>query len=97
MPLPTLAAALGSAPRGKPAPRKADPLAAPFAEIDLPLRAVLVEMRMSMSALAALEPGMVVPVAVARQVPLCHGNRTIATGTVGAADDRVALQITRAF
>lgn len=97
LPLPTLALACGTAARGKPAPRAADPLARPFADLPLNLRAVLVEMRMPMAALAALEPGTVIPVAVARQVPLRLGGKTLATGTVGAADDRVALQITSAF
>lgn len=75
----------------------ADPLAAPFADLPLSLSAVLVDMRMSMATLARIEPGQVLPVAVARQVPLRIGERTIATGTVGAADDCVALQITAAF
>ncbi len=97
LPLPTLTAAFGSAPRGTPAPRSPDPLAEPFAGVPLPLRAVLVDMRMPMATLAALSPGTVIPVAVARQVPLRLGALTLATGTVGAADDRVALQITSAF
>jgi len=98
VPLTTLAAMFSSAPRGAQAMRRgADPLAEPFAGLPLELSAVLVDMKMSMSALAALEPGTVLPVAVARHVPLRLGGLTIATGTVGAADDRVALQITSAF
>ena len=95
----TLVALFGAAPRrsgGEPR-GPADPLAAPFAELPLELSAVLVDMRMSMATLARIEPGQVLPVAVARQVPLRIGERTIATGTVGAADDCVALQITAAF
>lgn len=99
LPLPSLAAAFGAAPRaGSGGPRgAADPLAKPFADIALPLRAVLVDMRLPMQVLAALAPGVVLPVAVARQVPLRVGATTLATGSVGAADDRVALQITSAF
>lgn len=97
LPLPTLVAAFGAAPRRSSGGRAADPLAAPFADLRLGLRAVLVDMKMPMATLAALRPGAVIPVAVARQVPLRLGQRTLATGTVGAAEDRVALQITAAF
>nr|WP_268958963.1 FliM/FliN family flagellar motor C-terminal domain-containing protein [Novosphingobium aerophilum] len=75
----------------------ADPLSEPFGDLPLQLSAILVDMRMSMATVAAIEPGMVLPVAVARQVPLRLGQATVATGTVGAADDRVALQIRTAF
>jgi len=75
--------------------RPADPLARPFADLPLELAAVLVDMRMSMKTLAALAPGALLPIAVARQVPLrLADGTTLATGTVGAAEDRVALQIT---
>jgi flagellar motor switch protein FliM len=40
---------------------------------------------------------MVLPVSVARHVPLRVGEATIAHGTVGTLDDRVAVQITSAF
>lgn len=73
------------------------PLEEPFAELPLPLRAVLAECRISMSALAALRPGMVLPVAVARRVPVRAGDCTVAHGTVGTLDDRVAVQITECF
>lgn len=75
----------------------ADPGAEPFAEVPMTLRAVLVDMAIGFSRLAALKPGDVIPVAVARQVPLVVGGRTIAHGVAGAMDDRVAVQITRAF
>lgn len=97
LPLPTLAATFGRAARAVPAPPAADPADEPFPGLPLLLQAVLVDMRMPMAALAALEPGSVIPVAIARAVPLRLGRKTIATGTVGAADDRVALQITQAF
>lgn len=99
VPLPTLGTLFGAAPRRPAAIRHplADPLGEPFGEVPLQLSAVLVDMRMAMATVAALEPGMVLPVAVARQVPLRLGQATIATGTVGAADDRVALQIRTAF
>lgn len=71
----------------------ADPLSGPIGDVPLTLRAVLVDMRMAFSALSKLRPGQVIPVAVARNVPLCLAERVIAHGTVGAMDDRVALQI----
>lgn len=99
VPLPTLGALFGAAPQRTVAVRHpmADPLSEPFGDLPLQLSAVLVDMRMSMATVAAIEPGMVLPVAVARQVPLRLGQATVATGTVGAADDRVALQIRTAF
>lgn len=70
------------------------PTAAPFADLPLPLTAVLVDMRLPMRRLTNLKPGDVIPVAVARAVPLKLGAKIVATGTVGAADDRVALRLT---
>jgi len=75
---------------GEPA---ADPLAGPFGDVPLPLRAVLVDMAMPFSTLADLTPGQVIPVAVARSVPLETGGRAVACGTVGAMDDRVAVRV----
>jgi len=94
--LPKLLAALGDGPAA--APRRsggADPAAAPFAALALELTATLVDMPVSLAALAALEPGMVLPVAVARSVPLMIGGKIIAHGTVGAQDDRIALRLTQ--
>ena len=68
-----------------------------IADVDLPLRAVLVDVPMSVSRLASLEPGAVIPVAVNRNVPLLTGNLTIALGCVGELDDRVALELTQSF
>ena len=68
-----------------------------IAEVDLPLRAVLVDVPMSIARLASLEPGSVIPVAVNRNVPLMTGNLTIAHGCVGELDDRVALELTQTF
>lgn len=80
-----------------PAHGRAGPGDEPFASLPLGLTAVLVDMRMSMAVLAALQPGQILPVAVARAVPLKVAGRTIATGSVGEADDRVALRITQTF
>jgi flagellar motor switch protein FliM len=69
----------------------------PFGDMPLPVTAVLVDMRLGFSALSALKPGDILPVAVARSVPLKIGDKTIAHGTIGEVDDRVAVQITHAF
>lgn len=74
-----------------------DPAAEPFASMPLPVRAVLVDMTVGFSRLSGLKPGDVLPVAVARSVPLKVGDRVIASGTVGELDDRVAVQISNAF
>lgn len=73
----------------------ADPAAAPFADVPLPISATLVDMRVPLSTLAALEPGAVLPVAVARAVPLSAGGAVLARGTIGSADDRVAVKLTQ--
>ena len=100
-PLTTLEALFGAgasggeqpAPRARRAPRLPDPLAEPFATMPLQLSAVLVDMALPLSALSQLEPGQVLPVMVARRVPLRIGDVTVAHGSVGTADERVAIQI----
>jgi flagellar motor switch protein FliM len=74
-----------------------DPAAEPFASMPLPVKAVLVDMTMGFSRLSSLKPGDILPVAVARSVPLKVGERTVATGTIGELDDRVAVQVSNAF
>lgn len=69
----------------------------PFADIPLRLNATLIDMRLPLSRLGGLKPGDLIPVSVARSVPLALGGKVIAHGTVGEIDDRVALQITSAF
>lgn len=73
----------------------ANPAAAPFAELPLSLKAVLVDMPVPLASVAALAPGMVLPVAVARSVPLYVGAAPIARGTLGAQDDRLAISLTQ--
>jgi flagellar motor switch protein FliM len=94
--LPMLFGEAGSAPAStKRTP--AAPDSEPFGDLPLEMAAVLVDMRISMAAIAAIEPGTILPVAVARAVPLKIGGKTVASGSVGAADDRVAIRITQAF
>ena len=76
-------------------PSPANPAAAPFAEVPIPLTATLVDMLVPLSVLAALEPGAILPVAVARAVPLSVGGAVLARGTIGAQDDRVAIKLSQ--
>ncbi|MFC0683325.1 FliM/FliN family flagellar motor switch protein [Novosphingobium clariflavum] len=78
-------------------PARPDARREPFASIPVEVTALLVDMTMPMARLSALSPGDVLPVAVARSVPLQLGGRTFATGAVGELDDRVAVQIQIAF
>jgi len=74
-----------------------DPTGETFGPVPLTISAVLVDMRIGFAELSKLQPGQILPVAVARSVPLKVGGKTIAHGTIGALDDRVAVQITQAF
>lgn len=99
LPTETLEAAL-AAPQHPVRQRRAaspDPSAEPFASMAMEVTAVLVDMQLGMTRLAGLRPGDVLPVAVARSVPLQVGGRTLASGTIGEIDDRVAVQVTHAF
>lgn len=69
------------------------PLDQPFCDIPLPLTATLVDMRMPVKKLSRLKVGTVLPIAIARKVPLRIGRHKVALGTVGELDDRTALQI----
>lgn len=86
------AGTLAAAPRS---PSAADPAAAPFAALPLGLTATLVDMPVSLAAIAALVPGTVLPVMIARAVPLAIGSSIIARGTIGAQDDRIAVRLTQ--
>lgn len=72
-----------------------DPRGVPFGDIPLQAVAVIAEMTLPLARLAALVPGDLIPLSIARQVPLCIGGRPLAWGTLGAQDDRAALRITR--
>lgn len=100
MPFGSLARLFGqgeAASDGPVARRPANPASAPFGDVPVQVSAVLVDMRVPFATIANLAPGMVLPVAIARHVPLRVGEATIAQGTVGTMDDRVAVQIQSAF
>ena len=94
-PLTTLETLLASVDQSAPraAPRVPDPHTEPFATLPLQLSAVLVDMALPLSALSQFDVGHVLPVMVARRVSLRIGDVTVAHGSIGAADDRVAIQI----
>lgn len=71
----------------------ARPTDAPFADLPLELSAVLVDMRLPLAAVSALSVGQVLSVPIARNVPLVVGDKIYAHGTIGALEDRVAIQI----
>lgn len=75
--------------------RKPTPNGAPFADLPLTASATLVDMSVPLHRLAGLAPGDVLPIMVARNVPLRIGETIIARGTVGEVDKQVALQITQ--
>lgn len=82
------------------APRRAAPANPgdePFGALPLTITAVLVDVQMPLATIARLEPGALLPVPVARDVPLRIGEHTVAHGTIGALDDRSAIQLTRTF
>jgi flagellar motor switch protein FliM len=87
----------GKAPARTPASAQTNPTEEPYCDLPLTLSAVIVDMRLPMSALTELAPGTLLPVSVARNVPLRIGDKTIAYGGIGSVDDRVAIQITQAF
>ena len=73
----------------------ADPFAAPFAGVPLPLHVVLAEIDLSLARLQTLAPGDTLPLAMGRQVPLMLGDKLVAHGSIGTLEDRMALRLTR--
>ncbi|MCZ8135104.1 MAG: FliM/FliN family flagellar motor C-terminal domain-containing protein [Porphyrobacter sp.] len=73
----------------------ADPFAAPFAGVPLPLHVVLAEIDLSLARLQTLAPGDMLPLAMGRQVPLMLGDKLIAHGSIGTLEDRMALRLAR--
>lgn len=83
------------APKPARAAAPASPLEPPFADMPLTMRAVLVDVPLPLATLSALEVGQILAVPVARSVPLRIGETLVGHGTIGAVDDRVALQLTQ--
>jgi len=68
-------------------------LAARLDDVRLPARTVLARPNLKMSELVALRPGDVIPIHIARHLPLLIGERIFAHGTVGEQDGSVAFMI----
>ncbi|WP_379551847.1 FliM/FliN family flagellar motor switch protein [Qipengyuania sp. DGS5-3] len=66
----------------------------PFEDVPLELTAILAEMRLPIARVYALARGDILPLAPRRNVPLKMGQETIGHGSIGALDERVALQLT---
>lgn len=62
-------------------------------QIPLQLTAVLAELSLPLSTLASLTPGQTIPLSLSRSVPLKIDGKTLAFGTVGVREDRIALQL----
>ena len=79
-------------------PRLKDPiwqarLARRLEEVRLPVKTVLARPNLKMSELMALKPGDVIPIQIARNLPLIVGDRVFAHGTVGEQDGVAAFMI----
>jgi flagellar motor switch protein FliM len=74
-----------------------DPAGTPFADVPLAVEAVVAEFTLPLARLSALKCGDTIPLTLSREVPLRILETTIAYGSVGAADERAALQLTRVF
>ncbi len=73
----------------------ADPRSKPFAEIPLPLDAILAEFELSLDGLETLSPGDEIPLSVPREIPLQVNDQSFARGTVGTLDEHMAVRVTR--
>ncbi len=82
--------------RARPAKRTpATGMAAPFANVPLPLHVVLAEFDLTLARLQTLSPGDSIPLTMGRQVPLLVGEKVLAHGSIGTAEDRMAIRLTR--
>lgn len=93
--MPRLLPGAGRIPRARTPRKTASGLAAPFAAMPMPLHVVLAEFDLSLARLQTLAPGDTIPLAMGRQVPLMVGDTVLAHGSVGTADDHMAIRLTR--
>ncbi|MCK0129418.1 FliM/FliN family flagellar motor C-terminal domain-containing protein [Erythrobacter sp. F6033] len=70
-------------------------LASPFSGIPIGLEAILAEFELSFTRLDDLAPGDHIPLTIARDVPLRLGDETVALGSLGSLEDRMAIRVTR--
>ena len=62
-------------------------------QVRLPVKTVLARPNLRISELMALKPGDVIPINIARHLPLIVGDRVYAHGTVGEQDGAAAFMI----
>lgn len=109
--LPTLTGIAGLPMAARPRGPASDPAREPFAAMPMHLTALLVDTRVPLHVITRLEPGQVLSLPIARQVPLIagrhgvgksggksadpSGGQAIGHGTIGAMDDHVAIQMTQ--
>ncbi|MGE4321580.1 MAG: flagellar motor switch protein FliM [Sphingobium sp.] len=70
-----------------------DRVARRMRDIRLPARTVLARPHLSLADLLQLKVGDIIPVTIARNLPLIVGDRIVAHGTIGEQDGRAAFQI----
>ena len=70
-------------------------MAAPFATMPMTLHVVVAEFDLSLARLQTLSPGDQIPLAMGRQVPLMVGDTVLAHGSIGTAEDRMAIRLNR--
>lgn len=68
-------------------------LHAALGNVPLPVSSVLARPEISVGRMLTLAVGDIIPLTLPRQVPVLVGGRTVATGTLGEVDGRVAINI----
>lgn len=68
-------------------------LARRMEDVHLPAKTILARPNIKMSELVALQPGDVIPIHIARHLPLLIGDRVFAHGSIGEQDGRAAFMI----
>ena len=84
--------------QGSSAPRidgPSDPMTGPFSAMPVRLEAILGTFDVTLAQLDRLRPGDMIPLEVARDLPLMIDNKLLAHGQIGNVDNRLALRVTR--
>ncbi len=92
--LDSLLPGLGSAGAASPRSVSAHAKEIAFGAIPLPLEAVLAEFDLPLARLERLLPGDCIALSVVRDIPLRIGAQTVARGSLGTMEDRMALRLT---
>lgn len=92
---PALAVVPGDPEPGGIDPDARDRMIAALMQVCLPVRSVFVRPEMPIARLLALRPGDVIPISLPQHIPLTVAGRLFAHGTLGEADGRAAIRISR--